>query len=267
MILDPNPSLDDFPASWAVAFGEDAFGLWQAFEIDGVRQVMRWIVPGRFMMGSPEQEAERLSVEILHQVTLSRGFWMADTACSQALWQVVMGTNPAHFCDTPECPVESISWDNSREFITRLNARLGNRPQLRLPTEAEWEYACRAGSNRPFSWGDSLATSQANYKGDFPYAAGEEGEYRERTVPVLSFEPNAWGLYQMHGNVWEWCDDWLSAYPTAPVVDPNRAEGRNGRVLRGGCWNFGGLFLRSAFRTGFSPRYCNVNIGLRLAGG
>jgi len=267
MILDPNPPADDFPAPWAVAFGEDAFGLWQAFEIEGVRQVMRWIPPGHFMMGSPEEEAERWESESLHSVILSQGYWLADTACTQALWQAVMGQNPAHFDDDPQCPVEQVSWQDCQNFIAAINGHLVGGPLLRLPTEAEWEYACRAGATGPFSWGDTLTTAQANYDGNSPYADGEKGEYRERTLPVLSFEANAWGLYQMHGNVWEWCNDWPGDYPAEPLVDPARPGEGHSRVLRGGSWFNYGCDLRSASRFAYSPGDRNDNAGVRLAGG
>ncbi len=201
MILDPNPN--PFPAPWAVAWGEDRYGLWQAFEIEGVRQVMRWIVPGRFEMGSPSDEPERDDDETQHTVTLSRGYWLADTACTQALWQAVMGNNPARFKEDPQCPVEQVSWNECQDFIVAANERLPDGPGLRLPSEAEWEYACRAGSTGPFSWGDDLSTDRANYNGNYPYADAPKGEYRQRTLEVLAFEPNLWGLFQMHGNVWE----------------------------------------------------------------
>jgi len=266
MILDPNPPADDFPAPWAIAFGEDAFGLWQAFEIEGVRQVMRWMMPGRFSMGSPEDEAERIDDETLHSVTVSRGYWLAETTCTQALWQAVTGENLAHFDDDPQCPVEQVAWEDCQGLMAAINTHLGSGPRLRLPTEAEWEYACRAGSKGPFSRGDSLTTAQANYDGNYPYR-GEKGEYRERTVPVLSFEPNAWGLFQMHGNVWEWCSDWLGDYPAQPVIDPlGPAEGRK-RVLRGGGWLNDGRRLRSAFRVAGAPGYRGRGVGVRLAGG
>ncbi len=268
MILDPNPPADDFPAPWAVAFGEDAFGRWQAFDIGGERQVMRWIEPGRFLMGSPEDEAERRENEIRHTVTLTRGYWLADGACTQALWQAVMGDNPAHFAEDPRCPVEQVSWDDCQDFIQAANEHRGECwTRLRLPSEAEWEHACRAGTKGPFSWGDSLTTEQANYDGNFPYAGGVKGEYRQRTLPALSFEPNPRGLYQMHGNVWEWCADWMGEYPTEPVIDPAGPPEGHERVLRGGCWDSGGRYLRSASRFAYSPVNRSRFIGLRLAGG
>ena len=266
MILDPNPPADDFPAPWAVAFGEDAFGLWQAFEIGGVRQVMRWIVPGRFLMGSPDEEGERYESEIQHAVTLSRGYWLADTACTQALWLAVMQQNPAHFDDDRQCPMEEVSWQDCQNFIEAINGHLVGEPLLRLPTEAEWEYACRAGATGPFSWGDTLTTAQANYDGNSPYADGEKGKYRWRAVPVLSFEANAWGLYQMHGNVWEWCNDWSGDYPAEPLVDPAGPGEGHARVLRGGSCDRG-RYLRSAYRFADSPDLRYYNVGVRLAGG
>ncbi|MES9901997.1 MAG: formylglycine-generating enzyme family protein [Sedimenticola sp.] len=268
MILDPNPPANDFPAPWAVAFGEDAFGRWQAFDIGGERQVMRWIEPGRFLMGSPEDEAERWKDEDRHKVTLTRGYWLADTASTQALWRVVTGVNPAHFMEDPRCPVEQVSWDDCQDFIQTANEHLGGvGPHLRLPSEAEWEHACRAGTKGPFSWGDSLTTEQANYNGNFPYAGGEKGEYRQRTLPALSFEPNPWGLYQMHGNVWEWCADWKGIYPTEPVIDPAGPIEGHSRVLRGGSWYGRGRNLRSAIRDADTPDSRIRSFGLRLAGG
>lgn len=267
MILDPNPPADDFPAPWAVAFGEDAFGLWQAFEIDGARQVMRWIVPGRFLMGSPEEERERYGDETQHMVTLTRGYWLADTACTQALWLAVMGENPALFNDDSQCPVEEVSWDDCQDFIETVNAHLDRGPYLRLPTEAEWENACRAGSKGPFSWSDTLTIAKANYDGNYPCFGGEKGGYRERTLPVFSFEPNSWGLYQMHGNVWEWCCDWLGDYPTEPVIDPTGPEEGRLRVLRGGSWFRTGMALRSAHRDAGTPDLGDYGFSLRLAGG
>ncbi|MES9881947.1 MAG: formylglycine-generating enzyme family protein [Sedimenticola sp.] len=265
MILDPNPN--PFPAPWAVAWGEDRYGLWQAFEIEGVRQVMRWIVPGRFEMGSPKDEPERRDNETQHTVTLGKGYWLADTACTQELWQAVMGDNPAHFKDDPQCPVEQVSWDECQDFVIAVNKRLPDDPRLHLPREAEWEHACRAGGTGPFSWGDGLSTDQANYNGNYPYADAPEGEYRQRTLEVLSFKPNGWGLFQMHGNVWEWCADRLGNYLAGPVTDPAGPDEGRGRVLRGGSWSNFGRSLRSAYRDGFQPDVRRGSIGLRLAGG
>ncbi len=265
MILDPNPAL--FPAAWAVAWGQDGYGLWQAFEIAGVRQVMRWIPPGRFEMGSPEGEPERLAHETRHTVTLTQGYWLAESACTQQLWQAVMGDNPAHFDDSGQCPVERVSWLDCEIFLGRANAVLNDELVLRFPTEAEWECACRAGSSGPFSWGESLNSEQANYKGTQPYTKDKKGRYRGHTVEVLSFDANPWGLYQMHGNVWEWCADWLGPYPEYGVIDPTGSREGQARVLRGGSWFDFGRYLRSAFRVGFRPDARYRAFGLRLAGG
>jgi len=265
MLLDPSPPL--FPADWAVAWGEDAYGLWQACAIAGVRQVMRWCPPGRFLMGSPPDEPERGDGEAQHEVTLTRGFWLGETACTQALWQAVTGVNPARFQDDPEHPVEQVSWDDCQAFLSRANRLRDAGLVLRLPTEAEWEYACRAGTRTAFSFGDALDTGRANYAGNFPYHDGPKGEYRRRTLPVRSFAPNPWGLYQMHGNVWEWCADGYGAYPAGPVLDPTGSADGEYRVLRGGAWYSFGRNLRSAFRYHRPPVSRYVYFGLRLAGG
>src|SRR5919109_3308697 len=244
----PNP----FPALWADEWGEDEFGLWMALTFQGVRQLFRWILPGTFLMGSPEDEPERYDDETQHPVTLTQGYWLADTACTQALWEAVTGENPAYFKDDASNPVEQVSWNSVQEFIARLNSLV---PELkaRLPTEAQWEYACRAGTTTPFSFGKNITPEQVNYK----------GLYRGKTVPVKSLPPNPWGLYEMHGNVWEWCQDWYGDYPAEPGVDPiGPSEGAD-RVLRGGSWNDFGRRVRSASRYGYGPGARYHGIGFR----
>ncbi len=174
------------------------------------------------MMGSPEDEEGRWADEgPQHLVTLDGGFWMADTACTQALWQEVMGDNPSRFDAEngggPEHPVEKVSWLMVQEFLQKLAARLPD-CEPALPTEQEWEYACRAGTTTQFYFGENIDTDHVNYDGNFPYRDAKEGEYRQKTVPVKALPANAWGLYQMHGNVWEWCFDlWRDNYDTAVV--------------------------------------------------
>jgi len=255
----------EFPPVWASDWGEDAYGPWIAFCYLGVRQQLRWIRPGTFIMGSPETEAQRWADEPPHQVILSQGFWLADTACTQALWQAVMEGNPSHF-KGEERPVENVSWDDVQDFLVRLNT-VAPDPGFRLPTEAEWEYACRSGTTTAFWFGDQMTPEQVNYDGNYPYAGGEEGLYREETVEVKALPCNGWGLYQMHGNVWEWCQDWLGAYPAEMVVDPRGpAEGED-RVLRGGCWFSSGRFARSASRFAGGPGVRFADAGFRLARG
>ena len=169
------------------------------------------------MMGSPVDEAERFEDESpQHEVTISRGFWLFDTACTQALWQAVMGDNPSHFKGADR-PVENVSFEDVAVFLERLNERLPGL-DLVLPTEAQWEYACRAGTDTPFSFGANITTDQVNYAGFAPYAGAAEGEYRGQTVPVGSLPANPWGLFEMHGNVREWCvDTWHESYDGAPA--------------------------------------------------
>jgi sulfatase modifying factor 1 len=254
------------PWSWAVDCGVDLEGLWAAFELDGVRQVLRWIPPGTFLMGSPEDELERDDDETHHEVTLTRGYWLGETTVTQALWTRAARDNPSRFAEDPEAPVEKVSWEDCVAWIERVNRRVEGLA-LRLPTEAEWEYACRAGTTTPFHFGSVLTTDQANYDGNYPYADGPEGEHRQRTLPARSFEPNDWGLYQMHGNVYEWCADWLGPYPDGPVSDPEGPEDGRYRVLRGGSWFNVGRSLRSARRFGDVPGIRHVYLGFRLAGG
>ena len=248
----------DFPPLWASAWGEDQYGLYADLTINtekGLIQRFRWIAAGEFMMGSPAGEVERDDDEDYHRVTLTRGYWLSDTAVTQAVWQAVTGENPSNF-KGEQNPVETVSWDDAQTFIKQLNEDLGSRLSglvVRLPTEAEWEHACRAGTDTPFSFGANITPEQVNYDGNHPYADGEKGLYQEETVPVKSLPANPWGLYEMHGNVWEWCADGWQEHPGAePVSDPYQETG-SGRVLRGGSWGDGGRGVRSACRYLDSP--------------
>ncbi len=254
-----------FPEPWASEWGEDGYGLWMAFEYRGVRHALRWIPPGSFWMGSPLDEAERRQDETRHEVTLSEGFWLGETTVTQALWEAILGENPSQFKGA-ERPVERVSWEDAARFIEELNTALPGLG-LSLPTEAQWEYACRAGSETPFSFGAGITPEQVNYDGNLPYSGGEKGLNRQETVAVKALPCNRWGLYQMHGNVWEWCQDGYGDYPPGPVTDPGGVEGGDGRVLRGGSWFFGARGCRSAYRYLREPGARNDGFGFRLARG
>ena len=257
------------PACWPVpgacAWGDDRHGLWADVSIRGVVQRFRWIEPGEFRMGSPPQEAERSDTEgPQHLVRLSEGYWLADSACTQALWQAVMGNNPSRFTGDDALPVEKVSWDDVQRFLARVQAELPPGVQPLLPTEAQWEYACRYGTTNPFSFGEQIDPTQVNYDGNHPYAGGRKGEYRKRTVPVKSLPPNAWGLHEMHGNVWEWCADGLREYTRRAVTDPRGPEGGR-RAVRGGSWSDLGGWCRSAGRDAHGPGLAVAFLGFRLA--
>ena len=250
---------------WAIAADRDQYGLYADVAILKITQRFRWIEPTCFMMGSPENEEERYSNETQHPVILTQGYWLADTACTQELWQAVMRNNPSDF-KGEQLPVETVGWDDVQNFLKRLNK---NQPQLqlRLPTEAEWENACRAGTTTPFSWGEQIDSRYVNFDGNYPYNNGSMSEYRERTVAVKELPCNDWGLYQMHGNVWEWCQDWYGEYPAERVIDPQGSESGASRVLRGGSWIDIGGYCRSAHRDPYDPSARIDSIGFRLARG
>lgn len=244
-----------FPPLCASAWGDDQYGLWIDVVIARLPQRLRWIEPGEFVMGSPDGEPERLAVESpQHVVRLTEGFWLAETACSQAVWVALMGANPSYCEDAPQNPVEQVSWDDvagEGGFLHRLEKLLPG-VKAGLPTEAEWEYACRAWAKEAFNWGsDTITPEQANYDASVAYNKGATGEYREKTVPVKSFSPNAWGLYQMHGNVWEWCADGFRNYDGTSQENPRGETGDEKeakRVVRGGsCYNVPRR-LRAAYR-------------------
>lgn len=286
--------------SWASAFGRDEYGVFADFEVpyprkgEGicVTQRCRWIPAGTFWMGSPESERGRFNDETQNQVTLTEGFWLADTACTQALWQVVMGSNPSRFqgkeagtSQADEHPVEQVSWDDIASgfhgsaaakipsFLQKLNDLV---PGLNagLPSEAQWEWACRADpsgskASKPYHWGDDISTELANFSGkpDWNDEAPTLGKPLGRTTFVKAYQPNLWGLHQMHGNVWEWCRDWQGSYEDRPQVDPEGPPSGSERVLRGGSWLDRARDLRSATRDGYAPAYRRLNIGFRLAPG
>lgn len=255
---------DPFPAPWADEWFEDEYGLGMVLALGGARQCFRWIPPGRFLMGSPEDEPERDDGETQHPVILTQGYWLADTACTQALWLAIMDSNPSTFNDNSANPVENASWEDAQVFINKLN-RLVPKLDARLPTEAEWEYACRAGTTTPFSFGQTIDPEQANYNGYYPYFGGREGWSRQKTVTVKSLPANPWGLYEMHGNVWEWCADWYGAYPSNQAINPlGPSEGSN-HVLRGGSWFRSGGRARSACRRTDDPGGHYVTTSFRLA--
>jgi formylglycine-generating enzyme required for sulfatase activity len=197
------------------------------------------ISKGRFVMGSPVSEAKRAADEQQHAVTILKDFWMGRTEVTQGQWKKVTGRNPSfHQQCGLDCPVENVTWFEAEEFIKRLN-QLNHVSSFRLPTEAEWEYACRAGTTTAFSFGDTLTTKQARFD-------AEDGP-----VPVGSFAPNAWGVFDMHGNVWEWTSDWYDA-------------GQTKRVIRGGSWYFGADSARCALRYTHSPNDRGFSLGFRV---
>jgi uncharacterized protein (TIGR02996 family) len=253
--------------------------------VNSVGMRLALIPPGRFRMGSPAREAQRGEYEgPLHEVEITRPFYLGVFAVTQAQWQAVMGSTPSYFSatgggkeqvkglDTSDFPVEQVSWEEAQTFLQRLSALPQEKEkgwQYRLPSEAEWEYSCRGGaiSSTPFHFGLSLNATQANFDGNYPYGGAEKGPNLARTCKVGSYPPNALGLYDMHGNVWEWCSDWFDAgyYANSPPADPPGLSQGAYRVIRGGGWNYVGRYCRSGVRRRYEPGYRDCNLGFRAA--
>ena len=228
-------------------------------DVNGVQFAFRWCPAGTFMMGSPLSEARRKGAEEPHLVTLTKGFWMMETEVTQKQWKAVMGNNPSGF-KGDDLPVENVSWHDCQEFCKKC-AELGL--PVRLPTEAQWEYACRALSATSYFWGNALNGDKANCNGLFPYGTDVKGAFVGQTTPVGCYDPNAWGLYDMHGNVWEWCEDLFAAYSSENVTDPIGESENTDCVIRGGSWNYAASECRSETRYGESPKDRGKHLGFR----
>lgn len=234
------------------------------------------IPAGTFLMGSPPEEKRRSKDEEQHEVEITRPFYLGVFAVNQKQWQAVMGSNPSSFnpehvgSNTDDFPVESVSWPDVQSFLEKL-ASLEEEKKAgrtyRLPTEAEWEYACRGGAAayQVFHYGNSLTSTQANFNGNYPYEAAP-GPYLERTSRVGSYQPNSFGLYDMHGNVWEWCSDWYDKdyYTKSPRCDPTGPAEGSSRAIRGGSWDCFGQRSRSAWRNGIEPENRYEYLGFRV---
>jgi len=248
--------------------------------VNSVGMKLVLIQPGKFRMGSPREEDQRLEEEFEHDVHISYPFYIGATEVTQEQYVKVTGKNPSLFSEGkgggPTHPVDRVTWLEARTYCRELSERERHKgwgAPYRLPREAEWEFACRAGAREscPFSCGLTLSSTQANYDGNHPYGGkGDRGVYREKTTPVASFKPNAWGLFDMHGNVWEWCEDWYDRdyYRVSPLSDPEGPDrapaGSDRRVLRGGSWFNGAASCRSAQRGSEVLSDGNEKIGFRL---
>jgi len=223
-----------------------------------------WIPPGTFLMGSNPMEPADPRPAPLHEVAITEGFYLGRYEVTQEEWERIMGENPGSFGECgPRCPIETVSWDEVQEFLRRLN-ELGPASLFRLPTEAEWEYACRAGTSTPFAGRSTLTAVHANIDGRMPYPGEPPGAFRGTPTPVGSFAPNGWGLYDMHGNVWEWTADEYCPYPSEPVSDPVGGCGSGVKNIRGGSWYFSASSARCGRRYTHAPSDRGFSIGFRV---
>ena len=215
---------------------------------------------GTFVMGSREGEPGRGADETPHRVTIAHAFWLGTTEVTQAQWTRIMGTNPSRFGGCAQCPVENVTWFDVQRFIARLNAAQGG--GFRLPTEAEWEYACRTGERADAG---RIDDANANFDARYPLRGGRVGRYRGHPVPVASFPADRRGVYDMRGNVWEWCADGYAAYRSGDAVDPVGPEGAAKKVIRGGSWYFDAASCRCSARYSHDPADRGFSVGFRLA--
>lgn len=272
------PVRGDPPAAEAGPFSGSQAG--DEREVVGVR--LCWCPAGRFLMGSPPNEPERRPGEDQVEVTLTQGFWMGKYEVTQGQWRRALGELPGGLTDElpagDDFPVGNVNFPEAEAFcrkITEKGRQSGDLPpnwEFRLPTEAQWEYACRAGTTTATAFGDRLSSKQANFQGK-PYNGGEPGPSLNRAVPVGRYPANAWGLHDMHGNIFEWCRDWYhdrlpggvdpDLYAAKSTASRNRT-GDVSRVRRGGCWADDGWPCRSAFRLRFEPERRYDHIGFRV---
>jgi formylglycine-generating enzyme required for sulfatase activity len=269
-------------ASLPAASEDKTGGALEKLLTNSIDMKLALIPAGKFTMGSPAAEADRDDIEVQHEVEISRPFYMGVYEVTQQQWQKVIGKpSKSHFNATrgggPDHPVEDLRWNEAVDFCNRLTALPEEKKagrKYRLPTEAEWEYACRAGTTTAFHYGKSLSSLEANFNGNFPYGGAAKGPYLRRTAKVGSYKPNAWGLYDMHGNVQEWCSDWYDPdyYKKSPRVDPKGPD--KGvlstdykdfyRVVRGGCWLDEARGCRSAYRFRAMPHDAYMLVGFRV---
>ena len=230
------------PPDWANSFGQDKYGYWANLRIKEQEQCFRWIEAGEFMMGFSED---------MCIVRLTEGYWLAETVCSEEFWLAVIG-NPSYFEDS-KLPVDKVSWFDAKDFIKQLNVLL-KVESFDLPTEAQWEYACRAGTTTAYAYGDSANSELMSFEHN-----------RAGLIEVKSLYRNTWGLYQMHGKVWEWCNDYYGENDLLEeIVDPKGPVEGSYRVLRGGAWNENAEVCCSGFCSAFDPSARCSDFGFRL---
>lgn len=243
---------------------EKPFSVWKE-SVTGMEFIL--IPKGDFLMGNRENKSNS---EILHKVSISKDFWLARMEVTQEQWQKIMGNEEIHpekpspFAnENPQYPVVSVSYFDIQQFLEKLN-ELSKEGHFRLPTEAEWEYACRAGTTSPFSCGLLLADYLANFNAEIPSIYAIQGKNIGHPTPVGSYPPNSWGLYDMHGNVWEWVSDWYAPYSPEEAIDPQGTPIGNQKVIRGGSWYFGAANALSSFRKTHEPDLWGFSIGFRI---
>jgi len=271
--------LYDFPPAWACAWGDDWYGLWADLVVNGTTQRLRWIersMPGGFLMGSTQKERDAIEHKDVREwanqhetepqrVVIPSGFWLADTPCTQAFWLAVLGgENPSHFktaADAPRRPVERVPIDDDQDgpgvtsFLQALNQRLPE-PRAALPSEEQWEYACRADTATAYWWGDGFDPARANAD----HTGKKDWDAKQSTNPVVCYPPNPWGLFDMHGNVWEWtASPWRERRDAAPGQDAPLA-----RVVRGGSWLNHPGHARSAYRGRVPVGFRSLYLGFRF---
>jgi uncharacterized protein (TIGR02996 family) len=225
----------------------------------GVPLVGGFIPPGSFLMGGTVNDNEKP----VHRVLLTAGFFMGTHPVTQAQWRAVTGAEPSHFTGENR-PVECVSWDDCRAFCAQATDGLGGWATVRLPTEEEWEYACRAGTTTEYHFGDAVTAEVANYNGNYAWNRCPKGVYREHTTDAGSFPANAWGLYDVHGNVWEWCADGYGPYEAIDQTDTRGESNVRSLVIRGGAWHNDPTRCRAAFRTRAPPAARNSRLGFRV---